>query len=419
MKEQELLQLIHAFVISRLTYALPYLRLLVCERDRVDRLIRKVYKTALGLVRTTSTSHLLSLGIHNTIDELIEAHRTAQIQRLRGSKTGRWILARISISASPSGTDPVSIPPPLRRRFFIKPLPKNMLAGHHDGRRRARAQALCDAYASRTDAAYVDVARYPTQPSNYALSVMATRTPIDANAVLRVAGSVRALQTAEAEEAAIALAVSSGFTTILSDSKTAIAHFARGTVAPGTLRILRSLAYREDEDQIPISLVWVPAHAGNPGNEAAHWQAREFVNRAMSRATDPKELGEPLTSYHEIAQHYRLARRTKPPPHPKLTKPQEIAWRRLQTNSFPCPQIYTHIYPDLFSLHCSQCGSVASLSHILWDCSEDPPPPDLLTTPSPEACESVHRNPSLEIQLRAVQCAEEVAARHSLTAIPL
>lgn len=52
-----------------------------------------------------------------------------------------------------------------------------MLARHHDGRRRARAQALHDDYASRPDVAYVDAARYPSQPSAYALSVITTRTP--------------------------------------------------------------------------------------------------------------------------------------------------------------------------------------------------------------------------------------------------
>ncbi|KAH6946159.1 hypothetical protein HPB50_011912 [Hyalomma asiaticum] len=39
-KEKELLQHIHAFVISRLTYALPYLRLLSAEKERINRLIR-------------------------------------------------------------------------------------------------------------------------------------------------------------------------------------------------------------------------------------------------------------------------------------------------------------------------------------------------------------------------------------------
>lgn len=109
MREKELVQLIHAFVISRITYVLPYLRLLRTEKDRVERLIRKVYKLTLGLAPTTSTTHLLSLGLHNTLDELIEAHRTAQIQRLRGSKTGRWILDRIGLTASPSGQDPICV----------------------------------------------------------------------------------------------------------------------------------------------------------------------------------------------------------------------------------------------------------------------------------------------------------------------
>ncbi|KAH8025981.1 hypothetical protein HPB51_015286 [Rhipicephalus microplus] len=50
---------------------------------------------------------------------------------------------------------------------------------------------------------------------------------------------------------------------------------------------------------------------------------------------------------------------------------------------------------------------------------EDPPPPDLLTTPSSESWERVLRDTSLEVQLRAIQRAEEMAARHGLIAIPL
>ncbi|KAH6939821.1 hypothetical protein HPB50_021866 [Hyalomma asiaticum] len=97
MKEKELLQLIHAFVISRLTYALPYLRLLSAEKERINRLIRKVYKTALGLTHSTSTSHLLSLGLHNTLEELIEAHRSAQIQRLHVPKAQQENCSRMAL----------------------------------------------------------------------------------------------------------------------------------------------------------------------------------------------------------------------------------------------------------------------------------------------------------------------------------
>ncbi|XP_075747634.1 uncharacterized protein LOC119159562 isoform X2 [Rhipicephalus microplus] len=53
------------------------------------------------------------------------------------------------------------------------------------------------------------------------------------------------------------------------------------------------------------------------------------------------------------------------------------------------------------------------------DCSENPPPPDFLTTPSSEAWERVLRDASLEVQLRAIQRAEDVAARHGLIAILL
>ncbi|KAH6925519.1 hypothetical protein HPB50_006522 [Hyalomma asiaticum] len=121
----------------------------------------------------------------------------------------------------PSGENPVSIPTLLRRRFFINPLPQSMVAGHHGGQWRARALPELDAYASRPGAAYVEAGRCPSQR------------------ILRVTGSVRLLRPAEAEQAAIALAVSAGFSIILSDWKTAISHFARGTVAPGTLRLRR------------------------------------------------------------------------------------------------------------------------------------------------------------------------------------
>ncbi|KAH6946018.1 hypothetical protein HPB50_011157 [Hyalomma asiaticum] len=101
-EKKELLRLIHAFVIPRLTYALPYLRILSAKKERINRnQVRKVYKTALGLTHSTSTSHILSLGLHNTLDELMEAHRSAEIERLRGSNTGGWILDRVGLCASP------------------------------------------------------------------------------------------------------------------------------------------------------------------------------------------------------------------------------------------------------------------------------------------------------------------------------
>ncbi|KAH6948670.1 hypothetical protein HPB50_025843 [Hyalomma asiaticum] len=87
-KVKELLQLIHALVVPRLMYTVPYLRLLSAEKERIEPLIGKVYKTALDITHSTSTSHLLSLGLRNTLDELIEAYRAAHVQRLWGRKRG-------------------------------------------------------------------------------------------------------------------------------------------------------------------------------------------------------------------------------------------------------------------------------------------------------------------------------------------
>ncbi|KAH6948943.1 hypothetical protein HPB50_027199 [Hyalomma asiaticum] len=91
MREKEL-QLLNAFTSTRITYTLPYLRVLKAEKEKVDRLMRKIHKIALGVSRNTSTMYLLNLGVHNTLDELVEAHHTTQIERLRSSKTRRWIM---------------------------------------------------------------------------------------------------------------------------------------------------------------------------------------------------------------------------------------------------------------------------------------------------------------------------------------
>ncbi|KAG0417971.1 hypothetical protein HPB47_005216 [Ixodes persulcatus] len=74
-----------AFVISRMTYALSYLQLYNAEKLKIEGLIRQAYKAALGLPINTSTDNLLQLGLHNTLDELTEAHR--RMQELRFART--------------------------------------------------------------------------------------------------------------------------------------------------------------------------------------------------------------------------------------------------------------------------------------------------------------------------------------------
>lgn len=47
------------------------------EKEKANQIIGMAYKTALRLPRNTSNDKLLALGLHNTIDELIEAQLQA------------------------------------------------------------------------------------------------------------------------------------------------------------------------------------------------------------------------------------------------------------------------------------------------------------------------------------------------------
>lgn len=97
MKEENLMRLIHSFVICHTAYVAAFHNWHRSEKNKIDVLIRRAYKIALGLPETTSTTRLLQLGVHNTMDEIAEAQRTAQLERLSTTKAGRWILEGFGI----------------------------------------------------------------------------------------------------------------------------------------------------------------------------------------------------------------------------------------------------------------------------------------------------------------------------------
>lgn len=66
LKEEDILRMLQAMVISRITYGTPYLGLKIAEIKKLDILIRQIYKLALGLPAKTSTEKLFQLGVHNT-----------------------------------------------------------------------------------------------------------------------------------------------------------------------------------------------------------------------------------------------------------------------------------------------------------------------------------------------------------------
>ncbi|KAH9369474.1 hypothetical protein HPB48_014346 [Haemaphysalis longicornis] len=167
MTETERLRLVQSFLLSRLTHHQPYFRLTLTQIQSLDGLLRKVYRAALLLPPSASSSRLTSLGLHNTITELLDAHRTAQYVRLSLTPTGRHIFHHLRINPS---THPRPIPRPIRHLIRIRPSLRNMHPSHHHHRRLASAQYHATHYPASNQTHYVDAAAYP-EGEAFALAV--------------------------------------------------------------------------------------------------------------------------------------------------------------------------------------------------------------------------------------------------------
>lgn len=424
MREENMIRLIQAFVISRIVYVAPYLKWQVAEKVKLECLIRKIFKLAIGLPISTSTDKLLQLGLHNTIDELIEAQRTAQYERLSKTRAGRHILERLGIRYHTQYGVKVDIPRETRETLVIPPIPKNMHPEHNKDRRAKRAKDIQKKFGNDKDAVFVDAARYKRRRGF-------TAAVLDSDKSCVTCATIRTTSNETAEEVAIALAVAqTSATVIVSDSQAAVRNFANGRISPEALRILFSGGQARKRD---IYITWTPAHAllEDSNNGAVHDAARGLTDRAAissaapapsvrDDAADEWEWHDRMTRYNDITKHYRLQRGIFPPPHPKLTKKQSVEWRRLQTRTYVNPALSHIIYPDIYGTDkCKLCESRATLEHILWECRgiidnhENAASSDCLRA----RWEAALLSPALEDQLWAVQRAEEAVRVQGLLAV--
>ncbi|KAG0431639.1 hypothetical protein HPB47_021579 [Ixodes persulcatus] len=126
----------------------------------------------------------------------------------------------------------------------------------------------------------------------------------------------------EAEEAAIALAITSTSTAkslaIIIDSQVACCSFGKGRLSEFAHRILTTYP----SDQLPtVSLIWTPRHDSFSGNELAHASARALTTRA------PPPQGNPLLI----------------PASPLIINPTPEQWEAARSSSDP------HDQPQLVS----------------------------------------------------------------------
>uniref|UniRef100_L7M070 Putative tick transposon n=1 Tax=Rhipicephalus pulchellus TaxID=72859 RepID=L7M070_RHIPC len=374
MKEWSILRLIHSFVLSHITYVAAYHRWFAAEKTKLNGLIRRVYKQALGLRQSTSTELLLQLGLHNTLEELIEAQQVSQYERLSNTKAGRHILDSLGISYHTQHGIKYDIPREIRTKLVMPPLPKNMHPEHNKGRRISRARAMLQSFGRNEEAVFVDAARYRNYRRFAAAVVDHTQ-----KCITSVSISTNHVETAE--EVAIALAIAhTDAQYIISDSQTAVRNFANGRISPVALQVLTKGKTRSDEQNAYI--LWFPAHTPVDLtevnlNEVAHNVARGLTFRASSAVDTTRteslveewEWGDRLTKFNDITEHYKVQRSEYPPPHRKLSRAQSVHWRQLQTGTYTNPVIMKHIYPDLYMTNsCKYCSNKATLAHILWEC---------------------------------------------------
>ncbi|KAG0421985.1 hypothetical protein HPB47_002157 [Ixodes persulcatus] len=342
MREEDTLRLVQALVISRVTYGMPYHHHFLSKRDQeqVDVIIRGAYKTALGLPVTTSNEKLAALGIHNTFAELSDAVLASQKAKLQNTAAGRAILHRVGAVTEFRILDGQrSLPPEVRSRIEVSPIPKHMSHELHEGRRKAR----------------VDRHRRQLNGGDNSLTL---------------AASVRAETPAVAETIAAALVIKQQDRVgrevhVVTDSQQACRNFTNGRTPLLAARILGPRL--EEYHQI----TWTPGHAGLEGNERANALARALTNRAgqnQSSHQSPPFTFVPLPSnYGERLEIQRLNRRIYPPPHKKLSTEDAVALILIQTNTFPNLHRYSKLYPLTHRGICPWCGDTRpTLFHISW-----------------------------------------------------
>lgn len=159
--EADNLKVLHAFVLSSILYASPYLNLYCTDKDKTNALIRMATKAALNLPKNISTDRLLRLGTHKIIQELIDAHIQSQYLHLAGSETGRHILDSLGIRTPAHTSELVSLPRAMRAALILKLLPGNVHPEYHQSRRVARAVTPHKEYGTLEDVRWVDAACGP------------------------------------------------------------------------------------------------------------------------------------------------------------------------------------------------------------------------------------------------------------------
>ncbi|KAG0444972.1 hypothetical protein HPB47_008545 [Ixodes persulcatus] len=355
-----------------------------------------------------STERLMQLGVHNTLEEIIEAQETAQVARLSSSPAGRKILAVLGLNPTLVAERRHQFSDAQRASIQTSPFPCNVHPQHNVGRRRARAVAVLRHVRNEPrSACFVDAAQYGSWSRFAAVA-------IDHKGSILNSASFKDSTPSKAEQVAIALALlDDSRSHIYTDPRSAVRVFAPGLISDEASKIFGNKIIS------PHTITWFLAHLDSQLDflinldNTANSRPRALALRAGKDAdlqNGFKEFKDISFTFYEVTKHYQMGRLTFPPPHGKLCRPQAITLRMLQTRSYPSLAFFSIIAPDTFKSTCPDCGSVSSFDHMLWRCPSLRGPNKV---PEDEWSSAITSSELLP-QLRAVQRAHDAAVRQGL-----
>ncbi|KAH6933579.1 hypothetical protein HPB50_016614 [Hyalomma asiaticum] len=146
------------------------------------------------------------MGVYNMWEELIEAQKTNQLERLKLTKTGQALLKDLGYTVETEAHLPQPIPHELKEKIHVCRIPKNMHPEYDERRRKARIQALqrrLERNSNNECVRYTNAAKYRGL-NKYVASV------VDENSQELSAASTYASDATTAEEVGIALAINTG-----------------------------------------------------------------------------------------------------------------------------------------------------------------------------------------------------------------
>lgn len=69
-----------ALIFSRIMYYLPYAKITSTQRKKIDIIIRKCARLALGVPKFAPNHEIEATGLFNSLEDRIDMHNQAQIQ---------------------------------------------------------------------------------------------------------------------------------------------------------------------------------------------------------------------------------------------------------------------------------------------------------------------------------------------------